>query len=104
MSVKRDENDESGLKFLSETNQNVNNEFDLDEINKNFKDEVFFSKQDHNSALTKKKSIFENQQDEYVSMKKNSFDACKFETLKTRANSILKTLEAGCRNIRIDDE
>jgi hypothetical protein len=89
---------------LSETNQNVNNEFDLDEINKNFKEEVFFSKQDQNSSITKKKSIFENQQDEYVFIKKNSFDACKIESLKTRANSILRTLEAGCRNIKIDDE
>ena len=102
--VKTDENSESGLKFLSETNQDVNKEFDLNEICKSFKEEVFFSKQDQNSAITKKNSIFENQPDEYLLIKSTSFEACKFESQKTRANSILKTLEAGCRNIRIDDE
>ena len=101
--VKRDENDESGLKFYSETNQNVNNEFDLDEINKNFKGEMFFSKQDQISVATKKKSIFENQQEEYMFIRKNSFDANNFEYVKTRANSILRTLEAGCKIIRNDD-
>ncbi len=56
------------------------------------------------SAFLQENNFFENQTDEYELIKASSYELSAFDFHKTRANSILKTLEAGCKNIRMDDD
>ena len=71
-------------------------------MSKIYEEEVSFSKQIKNSPSIKKNG-FENQLDEYELIKATSFDAREFEPYKMRRNSILRSLEAGCKNSKIDD-
>jgi hypothetical protein len=61
-------------------------------------EEIFF---DLNESEEKN---FVNNNDEYELIKASSYENSQFEFQKTRANSILRTLEAGCKNFRMDDD